>query len=76
MKLTNAKKIREYVLKESFADVGMLFDKYNKEHPVHGFPNISLVYIINDELNGSVKLDKKFERLNMPNNEIRLALFA
>ena len=36
-------KIREYVLKESFADVGIKFDRYDKNHLVHSAPNISLV---------------------------------
>lgn len=69
-------KIREYVLKESFADSGMKFDRYDREHLVHGHPNISLVYIVNDTVIGSVRLDKKFEHLDMKDGEIRLALFA
>lgn len=73
---TKCHKLREYVLKESFADSGMTFDRYDRDHHVHGLPNISLVYILNDKVIGSVRLDKKFEHLEMNDGEIRLALFA
>lgn len=69
-------KLREYVLHESFSDAGIKFDNYNKDHPVHGAPNVSLVYIVNNEVIGSVRMDKKYEHLNLPEGEVRLALFA
>ncbi|MBK24611.1 MAG: hypothetical protein CME70_11505 [Halobacteriovorax sp.] len=68
--------IREYVLRESFSDVGMKLNNYNKNHPVHGAPNVSLIYIVNNEVIGSVRMDKKYEHLNLPDGEVRLALFA
>ena len=69
-------KIREYVLRESFADAGIDFKEYNKNHHVHGEPNVSLIFVVDNEVVGSVRMDKKFEHLHMPQGEIRLALFA
>jgi GNAT superfamily N-acetyltransferase len=68
--------IREYVLKESFADEGLDFKNYDSRHEVHQRPNISLVFIHNEEVIGSVRLDKKFEHISFKAGELRLALFG
>jgi len=68
--------IREYVLKESFADDGLVLNHYDPTHPAHNHPNISLIYLHDGVVIGSVRMDKKFEYLNFKENEFRLALFA
>ena len=74
--ISRCHEIREYVLKESFTDIGLKFDRYDRNHCVHGYPNTSLVYIFDNLVVGSVRMDKKFEHLELQHGEIRLALFG
>lgn len=55
--------IREYVLRENLANEGIKLKGYDQNHPVHGAPIISLVFIVDKEIIGSVRLDKKYEHL-------------
>lgn len=68
--------IREYVLRESFSDEGLSLNHYDVNHPVHQEPNFSLIFIVNDEIVGSVRIDKEFEHLKFSDGEVRLALFG
>ena len=68
--------IREYVLRESFQDEGILLDNYDSHHSVHHHPNISLILVDRDKIVGSVRMDKEFKHLKFKSREVRLALFG
>jgi GNAT superfamily N-acetyltransferase len=74
--INSCHQIREYVLRESFSDDGLSFNHYDVNHAVHQEPNLSLIFVVNDKIVGSVRMDKEFEHLKFLESEIRLALFG